>query len=257
MCMCETKNVTADKEGAGPKMPRIVVERAPEAEPRRSYVLSPDIEAHGHTGGCPGCAALASRGKALKPHNDECRERIRTVMEKTLTGKARMNAYKDRIADTERVKERKRARVERGVGDVSMEPGNRADEQLAVRHADASDGDIKENQHEEDRMRDIHVGKRGPEAAGEEQPDKLRKTERFEQEAPNASASSDPCAALEYPASGVRHKVCRGPYLCIRQVMLMTTYKFLRLIHSMRWIYERVVTSKMCWRGIEQKMPEI
>ena len=29
-----------------------------------------------------------------------------------------MNAYKDRIAETERVKERIRARVERGVGDV-------------------------------------------------------------------------------------------------------------------------------------------
>ena len=48
-------------------------------------------------------------------------------------------------------------------------------------------------------MRDIHVGKRGSEAAGEEQPDKLRKTVRFEQEAPSASACSDPCVALEYP----------------------------------------------------------
>ena len=51
-----TKKVTADKEGAG--HPRIVVERAPEAEPRRFYVLSADIEAHGQTGGCPGwCSA--------------------------------------------------------------------------------------------------------------------------------------------------------------------------------------------------------
>ena len=87
-----------------------------------------------------------------------------------------MNAYKDRIAETDGVKVRKRARVERGAGDVPMGPGNRADEQVAVRHADASGGDIGENQHEEDRMRDIHVGKRGSEAAGDEQPDKLRKT---------------------------------------------------------------------------------
>ena len=36
-------------------------------------------------------------------------------------GKARMNAYKDRIAETERVKERKRARVERSAGDVPMD----------------------------------------------------------------------------------------------------------------------------------------
>ena len=104
-----TKKVTADEEGAGPPMPRIVGERAPEVEPIRFHVLSADIEAHGHTGGCPGCAALASHRKATKPNNDECRERIRTIIERTLTGKARMNAYKDRIAETERVKERKKS----------------------------------------------------------------------------------------------------------------------------------------------------
>ena len=82
-----TKKVTADKEGAGPPLPRIVVERTPEVEPRRFYVSSADIEAHGHTGGCPGCAALASHGRATKPHIDECRERIRTIIERTLTGK--------------------------------------------------------------------------------------------------------------------------------------------------------------------------
>ena len=108
-----TKKVTADKGGAGPPLPIIVVERTPEVENRRFYVLSADIEGHGHTGGCPGCAALASHGKATKPHNDERRERIRT-----LTGKARMNAHKDRVAETDRVKERKRARVERGAGNV-------------------------------------------------------------------------------------------------------------------------------------------
>ena len=47
---------------------------------------------------------------------------------------------------------------------------------MAVRQADASGGDIRENQHEEDGMRDIHVGKRGSEAAGEDQPDKFRKS---------------------------------------------------------------------------------
>ena len=113
-----------------------------------------------------------------------------------------MNAYKDRIAETERVKERKRARVERGAGDVPMEPWNRADEQVAVRHADASGGDIRENQYEEDRMRDIHVGKRGSEAASEGQPEKLRMAVRFEQEAPSSAASSDPTVAPEYLASG-------------------------------------------------------
>ena len=61
------KKVTADTEGAGPQLPRIVVDGALEVEPRSFHVLSADIEAHGHTQGCPGCAALASHGKATKP----------------------------------------------------------------------------------------------------------------------------------------------------------------------------------------------
>ena len=120
-------------------------ERAPEVGPRRFYVLSVDTAAPGHTGGCPGCAALAPHGRATKPHNDECRKRIRTIIERTLMEEARMNAYKDRVGETERVKERKSARVERGAGDVPVEPGNTDDEQMAVRHADASGGDITEN----------------------------------------------------------------------------------------------------------------
>ena len=123
-----------------------------------------------------------------------------------------MNAYKDRIAETERVKEGKRARVERGAGDVPTEPGNRVDQQMAVRHADASGGDITENQHDENRMRDIHIGKRGPEAAGEEQPDKLRKTLRFEQEALSAASSSDPAVPWNI-LRVVRHWIVRGPVL--------------------------------------------
>ena len=62
-----------------------------------------------------------------------------------------------------------------------MVPENRDDEQVAVRHADASAGEIRENP---------------------AQPDKLRKTVRFEQEASSASASSDRTVTLEYPASG-------------------------------------------------------
>ena len=112
-----------------------------------------------------------------------------------------MDTHKDRIAETEQVKERKRARVERGAVNVPEEPGNRDEEQVAVRHADGSGGYIIENQHEEKRMRGIRVSKRGS-TASKEQSDKLRKTLRFEQEVPNASASSDPYVALECPASG-------------------------------------------------------
>ena len=94
-----------------------------------------------------------------------------------------------------------------------MEPGNRADEQVAVRHADASGGDIRENHNEEDRMRDIQVGKRGSEGACEEQPDNLRKTIRFEQVAPSAAASSDRVVALEYLARGETQKSRSGSVL--------------------------------------------
>ena len=128
-------------------------------------MLSADIEARGHSAGCPGCAALATHGRAIKPHNNERRERLRKITERILTGKARMSAYKDRVAENERLKERNRARDERGAGDVPMEPGN--EEQMADRHAVASGEE--EKQHEENRMRDVHIGKRGPETANEEQ----------------------------------------------------------------------------------------
>ena len=126
----------------------------------------------------------------------------------------------------------------------------RADEQVAVRHVD---GDIRDEKHEEGRTRDVHVGIMGPEAAGEEQPDKLRKTVRFEQEAPSAAVSSDPTVALKYRARVVRHKINWCPYLCGSQVMLMTTYKVLRWMHSRR-MDQRVVASKKCWNGIEEKI---
>ena len=55
-----------------------------------------------------------------------------------------MNAHKDRGAETERVKERKRARVEAKLQGMCLwNLGNRDDEQVAVRHADASGGDIR------------------------------------------------------------------------------------------------------------------
>ena len=141
------------------------------------------------------------------------------------------------------------------------EPGNRDDEQVAVGHADACGGDITEDQHEEDRMRDIHVGKRGSEATSEERPDKLKKTVRFEknlrvhQRLPEVQLGPRMC--LWSILRVVRHKIGRGPYLCRSQVMLMTTYQFLRWMRSARWMYERVVTLEKCWSGIEEEMLEI
>ena len=60
----------------------------------------------------------------------------------------------------------------------------------------------KKNQHEEKKMRDIQVSKTESETTSEEHTDKWRNTVRFEQEAQNASVSSDPLVALEYTARG-------------------------------------------------------
>ena len=106
-------------------------------------------EDHGHIGSCPGYALLTSHGKATKPRKDEFRERVGMIIERTLAGEARMETCKDRIAETEQVRERRRARIERGAVDVPEEPGDKDDEQVAVRYADASGGYIIENQHEE------------------------------------------------------------------------------------------------------------
>ena len=80
-----------------------------------------------------------------KPRGDEFRERDGTTIEKTLTGEARIGTCKDRIAGTQRVRVKRRARVERGAVDVPEEPGDKDDEQVAVRHADASGDYIMEN----------------------------------------------------------------------------------------------------------------
>ena len=83
-----TKKVIADEEGAGLPLPRIVAEKALEVERRRFYVLSADMEAHGHIGSCPGYALLLSHGKATKPREDDFRERVGTTIERTWAGEA-------------------------------------------------------------------------------------------------------------------------------------------------------------------------
>ena len=88
--------------------PRIVAEKSPEVQRGRFYVSSANIEAHGHMWSCPGYALLTSHGKATKPRKDEFRERGGTIIEKTLTGEARIDTCKDKIAETGRV------RVEKG-----------------------------------------------------------------------------------------------------------------------------------------------
>ena len=173
-----TKKFITDEEGTDLLLSRMLVKKLLEVECRKFYVLSANIEAHGHMGSCLGYALLTLHGKATNPRKDEFRERVGTIIERTLAGEARMETYKDRIAERKRVRERTRARIERGAVDVPEEPRNKNDEQVAVRHADASGVHIIENQHEE-KMRDSHVSNRGSGAASEETSDKWRKTEQF------------------------------------------------------------------------------
>ena len=110
-------------------------------------------------------------------------------------------------------------------------------------------------------MRDIHVGKRGPEAASEEQPDKLRKTVRLEQEAPSlsAAASSEPTVALEYPASGETQDR-PGSVLVQTSCHVDDDVQISALVHSMRgWTKESLhrrsvgmVSRRRCRRSQEK-----
>ena len=126
-----TKKVTFDKEGAAPPLPRLVVEREDSSLCLLTLSLTDTLE-------------VVQVQRSIRDFYLEKQGSMQTKTE----------------ALRERVKERKRARVERGAGDVLTEPRNRDEEQMAVRHADASGGDITENQHEENIMRDIHVGNR-------------------------------------------------------------------------------------------------
>ena len=191
--------------------PRMLIKEPLEVECRKFYVLYANIEAHGHMGSCPGYALLILQGKATKPRKDEFRELIGRIMERTLAGEARMErilagearmeTYKDRIAERKRVREKRRARIERGVVDVPEDPGIKMMSWFRFDMRTHLAVNIIESQHEEKRMRGIRVNKRGSGTTSEEQLDEWRKTERLEHEAPNTSASSDPCVAQEYPVS--------------------------------------------------------
>ena len=97
------------------------------------------------------------------------------------------------------------------------------------------------------------MAKRGSEAAGEEQPDKLWKTVRFEQEAPSAAASSDPTVALDYPASGETQDR-PGSVLVQKSGHVDDDVQIFCVgcIPRDGW-NERVVTLEKCWIGIEEK----
>ena len=98
-----SRKVTSGPEGAGPPLePRAPVDRAPELEPRRRYVLSADVEKFGATPGCPGCESLMVHGRVVgTSHNQECRDRIGELLERAVEGQARLEAHRRRTAKDE------------------------------------------------------------------------------------------------------------------------------------------------------------
>ena len=86
-----TKKLITDEEGAGLLLPRIGADKPPEVERRRFYVLSANVEAHGHIGSGPRYTLFTSHGEETKPRNNEFRERVGTIIERTFTGESRID----------------------------------------------------------------------------------------------------------------------------------------------------------------------
>ena len=59
--------------------PRVIVVNTKEVAPREFYIKKKDVEAYGHTKGCPGCITMF-QGGTRQAHTTECRERFRDLM---------------------------------------------------------------------------------------------------------------------------------------------------------------------------------
>ena len=106
-------------------------------------------------------------------------------------------------------------------------------------------------------MRDVHNGEKGSETADEEQLDKLRKTGRFEQYAPNTSSSSTTHVSLEYAASGEKQDRPE-PVLAHNSGHVDDEIQIFCVGCIPRDGWTRGSQhQKKCWIGIEMKMPQI
>ena len=177
-------------------------------------------------------------GRTIKPHKNACRERIRKIIEKSLTGKARINEYKDSVTETEEVQERKRARVERGV-EWGADGGSTC-------------GRIwrgKKTTRREQNERISKLAKRGSETANEEQSGNLTKTVRFEQEAP-IHRRPHPRMCILNILRVVRSSIGRSP--CVQNSTHVDDEIHISSLDvSTGWTDETIVTSQKCSIGIE------
>ena len=75
-------------------------------------------------------------GRAKRSHNDECRERIRELVERTLEGKARMDAYRQRVAEKE---------SRRGAEEAPRAAGEAGDRRVRRRAEEAGEAPMEED----------------------------------------------------------------------------------------------------------------
>ena len=75
------EGATATGEAAAGSMdpPRVIVVNTKEVAPREFYIQKKNVEAYGHTKGCPGCRTMF-QGGTRQAHTTECRERFRDLM---------------------------------------------------------------------------------------------------------------------------------------------------------------------------------
>ena len=62
--------------------------------PREFYIKKEDLEEHGYTRGCGGCSSVF-RGLARQPHNEACRERLRSILKEGAKVKNAVGRRKD------------------------------------------------------------------------------------------------------------------------------------------------------------------
>ena len=78
--------------------------------PREFYIKKEDLEEHGYTRGCGGCSSVF-RGLARQPHNDGCRERLRTILKegaKVKNAEGRRQDFEKKELEKKRKKEERK-----------------------------------------------------------------------------------------------------------------------------------------------------
>ena len=100
-----TEKFIEDEKGTDLLLPRMWVEGPLGDEHRKLCILYAGTEAHGHIGSCPGYALLTVYGKATQPREDEFRERVGTIIERTLAGEARMGTRTESLRESGSEKE--------------------------------------------------------------------------------------------------------------------------------------------------------